>query len=201
MAEQPQKNLWQQFADTVRAKALESLAIALITGVAAVAVSILVAYQAGFNDKVSFLDPIPAGTVIASVNECDRNKGWVPFREASSRFIIGASTDETLRKSDKGADGEPLTARPAGEPGGQESVTLSKEHLPSHGHQIGFRNRNLDAGGGGPSEPFVDSVGDGVNAAVPNPKHFSKTGETGKGESHENMPPFIALHFCEKVNS
>jgi microcystin-dependent protein len=66
--------------------------------------------------------------------------------------------------------------------GGFVSVALSIDELPAHTHDYTFPVQGVDIGSAGPPLPSVSSVTPGT-----------PTGSTGSGNSHENMPPYVAL--------
>ena len=78
--------------------------------------------------------------------------------------------------------------------GGEERVTLSVDEIPSHQHApsgggsfIKYKNNySCNREGGGDNKNFLEHG-----------ETFSNTSSTGGGQSHENMPPYIAA-FCWK---
>mgnify|MGYP000405387397 CR=1 FL=1 len=67
--------------------------------------------------------------------------------------------------------------------GGDETVTLSIDQLPSHSHSYNVPTTNID----------VESVGvpDPTGAGIP--MLPAVTGNTGNNQAHENMPPFVTF--------
>lgn len=69
-----------------------------------------------------------------------------------------------------------------GATGGASDVTLSVAELPSHNHTYIQPIANIDLEAPGVPDILAAGVGPGTT-----------TGETGSGEAHENMPPYIAV--------
>lgn len=76
-----------------------------------------------------------------------------------------------------------------GETGGAETVTLGITEMPAHTHLTGVVNATAfgTAGAGGYSLP-TGAAQTGL-----------ATASTGGGAAHENLPPYITLHFIIKV--
>lgn len=119
---------------------------------------------------------VPSGLVAAFDIPKECPDGWSPFSEASGRTIVGVG------------EGKNLTERRYREEGGAENHILTVEELPNHDHEViqMIGDNNVDG---------VDSTstrsGDHHNQA-------RRSGATGGGRAHNNMPPFIALRFCKK---
>ena len=135
--------------------------------------------------------PAIDGIVIASTVMCgDLPGGWRSFTQASGRFIVGNDG-----RSDWHAvldDGELVFAT-----GGEEQVALSIPEMPSHDHDAETR--------GDSAEVFVHVSGhaDGVQLLRNNGTgiglHYDHTHDIpteGGSQPHNNMPPYIALHWC-----
>ena len=95
-----------------------------------------------------------------------------------------------------------LTTRRIGSKGGAEIVTLTTAHLPSHAHD----DANLRATGNpaDTSDPTNNSLAlaNAYTSAAPDAALSAgsvvadpDTGATGGGQSHTNMPPFLAVNF------
>ena len=69
-----------------------------------------------------------------------------------------------------------------GDTGGESDVVLSVAELPAHDHTYIQPVLNLDLEAPGVPDILAAGVGSGTT-----------TGATGSGDSHENMPPYIAL--------
>ena len=92
--------------------------------------------------------------------------------------------------------GPGLTARTLGGTGGQESVTLTVDELPTHSHPAQASDaagvQTAPAGGvwaastGGYAAPGEQATPMAANALAP----------AGGGAAHENMLPFLATSYC-----
>lgn len=76
--------------------------------------------------------------------------------------------------------------RPANSTGGAESVTLDLSQIPPHTHTYNYPSVGIDLEG--PGAPDVTAVG--------NPGLPQVSSSAGGGLSHENMPPYVALHYA-----
>jgi microcystin-dependent protein len=94
--------------------------------------------------------------------------------------------------------GPGLSPRAIGESGGEQSVTLGSQALPSHSHQLG-----ANAGGGNQTLP-ANNVWSSLAGRTPPPLYSNASnttmspqaaGVTGGGQPHNNMPPYLALNF------
>ena len=96
-----------------------------------------------------------------------------------------------------GRTGPGLTRRRSGEKGGEENHTLTAGELPFHNHTLNCAN-----GSGNQSSPVgafpavvnsltIKPYSDGSGASM-NPLVISGGGSS---QSHENMPPFLAINF------
>ena len=146
---------------------------------------------------------IPAGAVVAfDLSDGCPSEGWKEFTDARGRTIIGAGK------------GEGLTPRAFREPLGVESFKLAPDQLPEHSHPINalvidkstggvvgfkeggwFANRVLAIPRKDASEPGfpIESVGRNQQTL---PKIISVTGAQ---KDINNMQPYIALLYCEKL--
>lgn len=94
-----------------------------------------------------------------------------------------------------------LTQRRLGESGGSRDMTLSTANLPNHTHTIAL-DVKASSGGANTSDPTGNAL-----AAAPIYKSESPsvdmdpgsiaegTSDSGGGQAHENMPPFLTLNF------
>lgn len=156
-------------------KFLESVRINVVSGLvvtAVVGVGTVVASTL-WNQFVSPLFIPPHAVMAFNEEECPR--GWLPFADVAGRVIVG---------SGQGAD---LTNRPFRDRGGAETHTLTVEEMPIHSHPIPQRG---GYGDNGPSTAYS------VHGKIETRDHSS--GNTGRNEPHNNMPPYIALYFCKK---
>jgi microcystin-dependent protein len=78
-----------------------------------------------------------------------------------------------------------------GDANGEAEQFLSVPQLPSHNHNI-----QLFEGGGGPINAFTQAIEGGPVASVESGTDIKNT---GGGEGHNNIPPFLALNFIIKA--
>ena len=126
---------------------------------------------------------IPSGTV-AAFDLLDRCPvGWSPFAPGQDRVIVGAG----------GRYRGPIAHEPRHKTGGEHAVALTIEQMPIHTHETA---QGIDWG------PVTPGPKENPNAL-----HFETKWESfpdaivaaeGGGQTHENMPPYIALYFCRK---
>ncbi len=126
---------------------------------------------------------LPVGTVVA-INSSESvtcpGKNWKLFDAAKGRFILGAGH----------GDHSSLTPRQLGETGGEEKHTLSRNEMPDHNHGMNSALNGAPLSWGGGSHPVP---------TTPTPPSALFDWSGGNGRAHNNMPPYIALYFCEKV--
>lgn len=155
--------------------------------------------SAGLSDSLS-------GAVLAFDLESGCPAGWTPFREASGRMLIGAVSAEDLKSIPHGFDKDEsrqgLSERPFRLPGGEEKVTLLESQVPAHDHDtIIFRHDGDRRGWAGNSLSSMDLIAvEGKTKSGVRSFTTSNAGglPDGTTESHNNMPPYIALYFCKK---
>lgn len=126
---------------------------------------------------------LPSGAVMAFNGRCPEEQGWQPFTEAEGRFILGVGKGQR--------DG----IFSLGTLGGQETHKLTIEEIPSHSH---------NTMGKGDNTWFLGIVGPPTHQGLrtgtflDNDNYLYKTSTEGGNQAHNNMPPFIALYFCQK---
>ncbi|GEM_PF-3436172 len=126
--------------------------------------------------------------------------GWELYEPVKGRFIVGAGNH-----SNKDVKGEALTnhvsyADDKGKAvGGAEQHVLKIPEIPAHGHKISAEKAPSGAN-------MSDFLGGSTAAFGLRRKFNSQPGkvfphlleDTGGGQPHNNMPPYIALYFCKK---
>jgi microcystin-dependent protein len=95
--------------------------------------------------------------------------------------------------------GPGLSDRQLGEKGGEPSVTLNVNEMPSHAHAVAASSTTADqsnptnniwaTGVGGRGQNFY-TRGAGV------PMSGQALGATGGSQTHNNLPPYLVLNFC-----
>ncbi len=165
---------WSEWLKGVAGAVIGSLVTAAILGISAKEIIDVV---------IPDILKLPTNSVIAidDPNGCPK-EGWTEFTDARGRMIIGAG------------QGKDLSDRPFRQTAGQERIPLSEQNLPSHKHDT-VLGRSDD-----PNQDF--GIGDPRRAATPRKweQHpTALTSSVGDGEPHDNMPPYIPLHFCKKL--
>ena len=128
-------------------------------------------------------DQIPSGWAI-----CNGQNGTPDLRD---KFIVGAGNSYSL-----------------GNTGGEKEVTLTKDQIPSHDHEIddyyflenhGVQGEGISGTEVATSETYLGpGESDYDNDTLFYKTHKTKT--TGGGQAHENRPPYYALYFIMKIN-
>lgn len=121
---------------------------------------------------------IDRDAVVAFANRAGCPDGWTRFEAANGRFILGISDSFG-----------PLAT------GGERNVTLTEAELPSHKHVIGAFEWGHSINGNGHA-PRID-VDDGPPWSGLKGRLLADA--SGGSQSHNNMPPYIALYFCKKT--
>ena len=133
----------------------------------------------GSGDTTAYLVRAPIGTIVVwsgSLDNiptgwalCDGEEGRPDLR---GKFVLGAGG----------------TYNP-GAAGGSEEVKLTVEQMPSHSHSSASSSVTSKVNG--------DSSGN--RTAISELRYNYKSGETGGGQTHPNMPPYYALCYIIKV--
>lgn len=144
------------------------------------------------------VDSLPVGAVVAFESMC-QGPTWKLFDRAGGRFIVGAGHHANI-----GAKGKQLTIyEKQFLKGGEEEVTLEVEQMPPHNHVTTEAANSANI-------KYFGKTNVKKTASIPNKagkSYRAMTGKAGgpneenssKADGHNNMPPFIALYFCEKV--
>jgi hypothetical protein len=151
----------------------------IIVGISTAIGTTLLLYLAG---KITQFPTVlvPTSAVVA-FHAASCPDGWKEVEFTKGRVIIGVG---------ESAD---LTSRHLLEKGGEEQHTLTIDEMPKHAHKFnwkGFSDKKQDEYGFGGSEYNIHKD--------PNSKIENTSEEEGMGKPHNNMPPFVALLFCEK---
>lgn len=135
--------------------------------------------------------------------EDDDTESWY-FRlpDLVGRMPIGAGTSETVSNP---------TTRDLGAKAGSERVTLTAEQMPVHGHQVhtwvragtlGTAKTWTNYGATETTTPNGSQLANGTwqsssfqAAQGGNGDQTGRTNAAGNGQSHGNMPPYLAINF------
>ena len=128
----------------------------------------------------TLLDIYPVGSIYLSVN--NTNPGslfggtWVEW--GSGRVPVGVNTNDsnfnTVEKT-----------------GGSSTVTLTTQQIPSHSHSLFYGQYNYTSPGPASSAICLG----GVDATSTN----VKTNDTGGGQSHNNLQPYITCYMWKRT--
>lgn len=106
----------------------------------------------------------------------------------SPSALFGGSWEKVTDRFPIGAGG----SYPLGSTGGEANVTLTTNEIPPHDHVLNVYNIEMDA----PSGELV--VPPSKVNATPNIEGYP-TRNTGGGQPHNNMPPYIAVNIWRRV--
>ena len=139
---------------------------------------------------------LPDGAVVAFDRDSGCPRDWSLFEPAISRTIVGAVAGRSASAPTQDENGELLSARQYRADGGAEMHTLTVEEMPGHTHafpadtEVVFLDRSADR--------ETDYIPEGQQKWENFITKGPKLDTVGKGNSHNNMPPYIALYFCKK---
>lgn len=111
--------------------------------------------------------------------------GWTVVSEAAGRFILSAGT----------YSGNMVTYA-VNSIGGENSVLLTTDHLPSHNHKNGAFN-GLYAPGTG--DTTMVNYNQGTDNHVPDEITIMPLSSVGNSVPHNNLPPYYVLVPCRKT--
>ncbi len=149
----------------------------IIVGISTAVGTTFILYLAG---KVTQFPTVlvPSKAVVA-FHAASCPDGWKEVEFTRGRIIVGVG------------EGKGLTPRHLLEAGGDEQHKLTIEEMPRHKHVWrGVSNAKRDEYGfeGSEQNVYMES-GSSINDI---------SEEAGMGKPHNNMPPFVALLYCEK---
>lgn len=115
----------------------------------------------------------PVGSIYMSVNSTSPATLFGgTWQQLQNRFLIGAGDIYSN-----------------GATGGATTVTLTTDQIPSHIHQTGYRSVYPSTGNATALVGYANSASSGT----------SSTSSTGSGNSHDNMPPYLAVYIWKRV--
>lgn len=129
---------------------------------------------------------VPVGTIVMWSGDInDIPSGWklcngdntdeaidIDIPNLSGRFVVGYN----------GADSDFDKIKHSG---GQKTVTLTVDEIPSHSHDVNYRSENRAGDSGQSSELQPEG----------NQKQVEATTQTGGGGAHNNLPPYYVLAY------
>jgi len=147
--------------------------------------------------SVLFEPAVPDGAVVAFLSPCKEVDGWEDYADGAGKFLLGAGKGvlrpQGPHRPPQSKSEMPLSEIKFGDQGGQEAHTLTIDEMPGHNH------------GNGPGQYLVQITGrDTVHASTDSSSNEIDIRRgfaikvAGGGQPHNNMPPYIALHFCQK---
>ena len=89
------------------------------------------------------------------------------------------------------------TSHPSGDSGGKETVTLTTNQIPNHTHNTNVRLQWVDSP---VSNSLTVSWASTSNLHVLGGNEGPFTSSVGGGQSHENMPPYLAMYMWYRIS-
>lgn len=171
----------------------------IITGAAGAVVAVLIiSALTKFTDWIGdiFVSPVPDGAVVAFLHPCDEVDGWEAYADGAGKFLLGAGEGVLRPQGHHKPPGDhpqvTLSKIEFGDQGGQETHTLTVPEMPRHNHD-NESGKYLVQRTGEHTEIGTDSIENTIDI-----RHGFEIKPAGDGQPHNNMPPYIALHFCQK---
>ncbi len=128
---------------------------------------------------------VPSGAVMGFSLSSGCPKGWQLFTPSVGRMIVGAGTVEDNRD----INDKLLTSRKLLESGGAETL----DQVPRHSHSFTYQE-------GSTKKIWYNRTDSGrEKKLLANFKKTIKTKAAGKTIPDNNMPPFVALYYCQKM--
>ena len=133
-------------------------------------------YTLLWNSMADAQAPVSSGRGATAAADFAAHK-TITLPDMRGRAVIGSGT------------GSGLTARTHGTKGGAETHTLATTEIPEHNHAITVQGANTSGSTGGYFAPGSGSLTWSGGATAAN---------TGGGEAHANMQPWIAINYIIK---
>lgn len=121
----------------------------------------------------------PVGSIYMSVGNADPTALFGgTWERLEDRFLLGAGSTYT-----------------AGDTGGEATHTLTENEIPSHHHSITANRTSIEASGYGfvANGPFTDR-----GLILRNTADMATT-NTGGGQAHNNMPPYLVVYMWKRT--
>ncbi len=156
--------------------------------------------ERGLPGEPGSVAELPKSLIVASERECKTlDGGWSTYTPATARVIVGAGDEFhpkhrewLMQLSTGGFEPRELPDYRAESGGGELEVTLTEAEMPrhSHGHQDSFWDTDTQP----PPKASLAGGTWGYEISTAD----KSTLPAGRGQPHNNMPPYIALYFCKK---
>ncbi len=172
----------------------------ITTGAAGAVVAVLIiSALTKFTDWISvFFEPaVPDGAVIAFLHPCKDIDGWEDYADGAGKFLLGVGKGVLRPQGPHKPLSSPsevsLSEIKLGDQGGQETHTLTIPEMPVHNHDNGSGKYLVQVTGSDTVHAKTDLDKHEINI-----RNGVTINAAGGGQPHNNMPPYIALHFCQK---
>ena len=173
----------------------------LIGAAGAVAAVLILSAVSKFTDWIGvlFQPAVPDGAVVAFLHPCKDLNGWEDYADGAGKFLLGVGNGVLRPQGPHRPSVEnseiTLSEIKFGDQGGEEAHTLRMDEMPKHQHRIiEMEWGHTINGNGHPARIDVDDGGPWRNTTG-----YLTTETKGSDYPHNNMPPYIALYFCEKA--
>ncbi len=155
-------------------------------------------------DPLEIIDSILVADAVMAFDRPDGcPTGWSFFREAGGRMILGAGQHRNIDQTGQWLKVYPSYADdPQNAVGGEEQHSLTEAEMPSHSHIEPSPEAadGLERTGDIITQGALNgeaNVGTGNRHRMERQSRMKLFGPRGNDAPHNNMPPYIALHFCK----
>lgn len=152
--------------------------------------SSLIKYNSSDDDTSSVKDKLDSVLTVSSLLTYVYPVGsiYISTNNVSPATFLGGNWTQ-LKDRFLLATGNTFTP---GQTGGEISHTLTANEMPSHNHNTSASGRSTTIStGSGYSVAVADAYGSQV---------AYKTGSTGGGQAHNNMPPYLAVYMWKRIS-
>jgi hypothetical protein len=127
------------------------------------------------------LAPYPVGSIYMSIySTSPASLFGGTWERLEDRFLLGASGDYE-----------------AGETGGETDHTLTVDEMPKHGHSVALAFGGADPMKGISYGNNFSRYATGIEADLN--LGYTLLMETGKSQSHNNMPPYLVVYMWKRM--
>lgn len=129
------------------------------------------------------VDRMLADVIVLTDQDCkDLEGNWKRYEAIDGRFPLAAGTNTDNREEEK--------TFTIGQRGGEYRHKLNEAEMPSHAHQRSIH------------PVLYDKVDHGDDWSTHHGhRETVTTTKSGGDQPHENMPPYLVMHFCHKVEN